>query len=595
MQDLVERQVARDERQHFGQHAAVFFPIFGRKAARDNPRRRSNDAISLSMVAQAVTSGFFVARRMLQRGSLHPVPRSRPKRQRQHEASRLRRLRTTLGLTQRELAEEFHVAHGAISGWESGKQTLPGPILKLLELYEEELGIGANDNALVRLKTSMLARNVALSSAATAAILQCTAMWLQGMLSSDERRNAITARAHSAIARNIVATLGELKGVAMKLGQTLSYMGYALPEGMRAELATLQAASRPMSPAAISEIFLQEFGEPPRQLFSEWSSTPFAAASIGQVHRARLKSGEEVAVKVQYPAVADAMEADLRSAAVIDRLCGLLFRGQDRGSFLAEVRERFSEECDYFREAANQEEFRKLWAGKPGVRIPRVHHAFTRKRVLVSELVHGQTLECFASHASQSERNQAGATLWQFSYESMLRHGIFHADPHPGNFLFADGDVIVLDFGCVKRFPAELILSWRQILRAALERRRGDVYALLARSGIAPDMSRYDFDYHANAMLKFYVPWLRDERFRFTPQFAEDVWRAAVPDNPNKFRSNVPRDWFFADRLQFGLYMLLARLQVEAEFRQRILDLLYESNEPRPEEFSALEMSMLTT
>src|SRR4029077_13949540 len=112
------------------------------------------------------------------------MPRARRKQQRQNEASRLRRLRTTLGLTQRELAAEFQVAHGAISAWESGKQTLPGPVLKLLDLYEEEIGIGKDDHGFLRLKSSMIARNAALSRMAATAFTQGAALWLERMVSS---------------------------------------------------------------------------------------------------------------------------------------------------------------------------------------------------------------------------------------------------------------------------------------------------------------------------------------------------------------------------------------------------------------------------
>ena len=149
------------------------------------------------------------------------MPRVRNKSQKGVEATRLKRLRTTLGLTQRELATEFKVAHGAIASWESGNQTLPGPVIKLLDLYEEELGIGTDDGGIVRLKTSMLARNAALSRTAAAAFTQSMAAWLERMLASDENRNAITARTHTAIARGIVNSLGDLKGLAMKVGQML--------------------------------------------------------------------------------------------------------------------------------------------------------------------------------------------------------------------------------------------------------------------------------------------------------------------------------------------------------------------------------------
>src|SRR5215831_1949071 len=135
------------------------------------------------------------------------------------EASRLRRLRDNLGLTQREFAVEIHVAHGAVAAWESGKQSMPGPVLKLLELYEEELGIGDDVDGLSTLKTSFASRNFALSRAAGGAVARATAMAFERLLANDEHRNAITRRAHVAIARRMVETLGELKGAAMKLGQ----------------------------------------------------------------------------------------------------------------------------------------------------------------------------------------------------------------------------------------------------------------------------------------------------------------------------------------------------------------------------------------
>ena len=521
------------------------------------------------------------------------MPRSRNKSQKLKESARLRRLRSTLGLTQRELAEEFKVAHGAIAGWESGKQTLPGPVIKLLDLYEEELGIGADDDGIVRLKTSMLSRSAALSRTAAAAFTRSISAGLERMLANDEHRNAITARTHVAIARSLVATLGDLKGLAMKVGQTFGYLDYDLPEAARSEFATLQISSRPMSPASVAQVFLEEFSETPRKLFAQWSPTPFAAASIGQVHHARLLSGEQVAVKVQYPAVVDAIDADLRNAAIFDRLTGLLFRGQEPGSFLAEMRERFLEECDYRIEAENQEEFRRRWAGRSGLRIPQVHHEFTRKRVLVTSLEKGENLESFLRHAPQAARDRAGLTIWEFGYESLLRHGCFHADPHAGNFLFDGDDVVVLDFGCVKRFPAEHLNLWRGAMRATLERDPAAVRRLMLDASTVPDPARYDFDYDVGMLYHLYEPWLRDVPYRFTREFSERAWRISVADNPNKFRMNTPKDWLLANRQLFGLNSMLARLEATANYRQKMIRLLYEPNEAPPAPFAESELALL--
>jgi predicted unusual protein kinase regulating ubiquinone biosynthesis (AarF/ABC1/UbiB family)/DNA-binding XRE family transcriptional regulator len=518
---------------------------------------------------------------------------TRNKTQRPGEASRLRRLRDMLGLTQREFAVEIKVAHGAIAAWEGGKQSMPGPVLKLLELYEEELGIGDDPDGLSRIKTSFASRNFALARTASSAVARATAMAFERLLANDEHRNAITRRAHVAIARHLVDTLGELKGAAMKLGQTLGYLDFGISEEARAELATLQVISKPMSPAAIATVFIEEFGEPPRRLFAEWTPQPFAAASIGQVHRARLHSGEEVAVKVQYPNIVAAIETDLRGAALVDTMSSLVFRGQERGIVMAEMRERFQEECDYRLEADNQERFRRAHAGCPGLRIPRVFEEFTRPRVLVTALEQGENLDSFLAHASAEQRNRAAAIIWRFVVDSVFRDHVAHVDPHPGNFLFADGDVVVLDFGCVKKLPAELMVDWRQLMRAVLEGRSEVVRTKLLEMGFVPDPRRYDLDAHYRLLLTFYEPSLSEQPFSFTPEFAQRNWHEAMTDNPNKFRINLPRDWVFINRMQFGLYGLLARLGASGDFREPLLRLLYEPGEPRPEPISVREFARL--
>ena len=517
------------------------------------------------------------------------VPQSRAKSDRKSEAARLRRLRDTLGLTQRELAVEFKVAHGAIAGWETGKRPLPGPVLKLLELYEEELSIAPSDG-LTRLKTSTAARTFALSKAAGGVMVRVVASTLERMLADDAQAGAITRRTQVAVARNMVAALGELKGVAMKVGQTLATWDFATAAAPQAELRTLLTSSRPMSPAAIAQVFLEELGEPPRRLFAEWSPTPFAAASIGQVHRARLPNGEEVAVKVQYPAIVDAVTADLQSAVLVDRLAALLFRGQEPGVFLAELRERFLEECDYRREAEDQESFRKTWLARPGVRIPRVYPELSTGRVLVTELVQAEGFESFAASASPAAKNRAALTIGRFALESIFRHGRFNADLHPGNFLFAAGDVVFLDFGCVKRLAPDFAAAWRRFTRAALERDRQEARASFVEMRMLLDPERYDYDYHWRMIVAGHEPFLAAP-FRFTPAFVGRAWRMVMTDNPNRFRINTPKDWVFAMRALWGLYATLARLGAEGDFRESLLALLYEPGEARPPPFTAAEIA----
>jgi predicted unusual protein kinase regulating ubiquinone biosynthesis (AarF/ABC1/UbiB family) len=517
--------------------------------------------------------------------------RTRNAEQKKSEAARLRRLRDALGLNQRELSREFNVTHGAVAGWESGKRTIPGPVLRLMDLYEEELGVDPVDHGLRRLKTSKGARTLELSRAGLDLFTRVGASLLERVVGEPERRGVVARRTQGVIGKNLTETLGGMKGAAMKLGQVLAYSEFALPDAVRSELRALFTQSAPLAPSVVARLFVEELGESPRQVFAEWNSKPFAAASIGQVHQARLRSGETVAVKIQYPAIVEAIKADLDGARIVDRLATLIFRGQEPGVWSSELSERFFEECDYRVEARNQEEFRGLWARRRGFRVPRVFAELSTQRILVSELGSGQSLDEFAATAERESRNRAGIRIWQFAFESIFRHGLFNADPHPGNYLFDGETVIFLDFGCVKRFSSAHVASWKQLIRAILERDLVRACELVSGFGMAP--KGFDFDYHARLLAVLYEPWLTDEPFEFTPEAVQRTWAAITSENPNRFRFNVPKDWVVVNRLHWGMCAVLGQLRVRARFRPLMLDLLYAPGEARPKPYSRAEMSLL--
>jgi len=408
-----------------------------------------------------------------------------------------------------------------------------------------------------------------------------------------ERARVLTAGANAAIAARIAETLGEMKGLAMKLGQSASYLDFAIPEEGRAALASLCSRSRPMAPSVVAEIFVRELGASPRRLFAEWSPEPFAAASIGQVHRARLHSGELVAVKVQYPRIVEAIDADLKNSLLAERASALIFRGVEPGVFSGELRERFLEECDYRQEAANQQQLRRLWAGRDEVHIPRVFEELTTTRILVTELASGDDFETFAGRASQAEKDRAGEIMYRFAYESIFRHGLFNADPNPGNYLFHEGGVTFLDFGCVKRFPADHLVRWRALLRAILERDFSRAAALLVESGYVPNHEGFDFAFHHRLSLHLHQPLLTEGPFTFTPEFIERTWRMSWPENRNRFRMTTPKHWVFTYRLNWGLYAVMAKLGARGDWRSPILDLLYGEGDARPRPYADSELALL--
>jgi len=462
-------------------------------------------------------------------------------------------------------------------------------VSKLLELYEAELGL--DPEARGTLEISSASRNFALTKLGGNVLLRTLAGVLTRWVADDGQASAVSAHTHAAVARNLVEALGELKGLAMKLGQTLGYVDFLLSEEARAELRTLLSSARPLRAPRVAQVFLEDQQRLPRELFAEWSPQPFAVASIGQVHRARLGDGRVVAVKVQYPGIEAALEADLSSAEWLDRLASLIFRGQERGVLMAELRERLAEECDYRLEGRNQEEFRLLWAGSEGLSIPQVHLSLCSRHILVSDFSPGESLESFLEHATEAERDRAGLSILSFFIASFCRHGVFNADPHPGNYLFFEGKIILLDFGCVKRMKREQIDRWRCLLRAYLERKFDVARALLIQMEMVPDPAHYEFEDHHRMVLRTYEFALRQAPFQFTVAFMRRLVDVRGRDNRGKFRANLPKDWLFANRMVLGSFAILARLEAKADFRSALLDALYEPCEPRPAPYSDAELA----
>ena len=264
-----------------------------------------------------------------------------------------------------------------------------------------------------------------------------------------------------AAAEDIARSLGEMKGAAMKIGQALSFVDVSLiPAEYRTALSILQSDAPPMPFEQVEAVVAEELGAPISELFDWFSPKAIAAASIGQVHMAHL-DGREVVVKVQYPGVAKAVEADLRNAALLSGIARLgqkmlagLVGDIDVRALIDEVRERIGEELDYRIEAANQQEFADRFRDDPEIDVPEVVPERSSRRVLTTEYVDALRWSA-ALEQPQALRDQWGQVIARFSYGSVYVHGAINVDTHPGNYLFhEDGRVTFLDFGCVSRFDA---------------------------------------------------------------------------------------------------------------------------------------------
>ena len=258
-------------------------------------------------------------------------------------------------------------------------------------------------------------------------------------------------------AEDVATTLGTMKGVLMKIGQMASYIDDGLSPAVRRTLSRLQDSVPPMSPELAARVVEEELGMPPERAFASWDPEPIAAASIGQVHRAITLDGRAVAVKVQYPGIAETIAADLGNVSLLRRMLRITAPAQDVDALLAELRDRVLEELDYRREAENQRLMAAYYDGHPTIAIPGIVSELSTRRMVTSELSDGARFAELASW-SQQERDLAGETIYRFVFRSLYEVHAFNGDPHPGNYLFhGGGRVTFLDFGLVKHFtPAEL-------------------------------------------------------------------------------------------------------------------------------------------
>ena len=399
--------------------------------------------------------------------------------------------------------------------------------------------------------------------------------------------NLLTTKDGSAAALKAAEVLGNLRGLAAKVGQMASYIDGAVPEAYRhayeVALQSLRAATHASPPAAIQAVVEQEFGAPIDRLFVEWEAEPFASASIGQVHRARLDGGRLVAVKVQHPGIDRAVESDLRNAGMLQAMVGgILPRAVDTKRLFQDIRARFREELDYVREAENQRAFARMHAGDPQILIPEVITDRSRRRVLTTELFTGATLED-AAKLPESERAVYASTLWRFEFRGLLQYGQFNADPHPGNFLFQpDGKIAFLDFGCVQPMETHLRLAANRLHAAAVARNEADfsraVTELLQTRGGS-------YERAVTAYVRRSFRPIFEAPFRVTHEYVKEVVqgiRALKGELFAKDKSFVmpPRGLAFMNRLQFGFYSVLARLDTVVNYADIERNILAASASP---------------
>ena len=385
---------------------------------------------------------------------------------------------------------------------------------------------------------------------------------------------------HVRNAERYADVLSRSKGVLMKVGQLLSFVDISAAidrtygDVYQAAFASLQADAEPMDLVLVAAMIESELGRGPEELFAEFSPTPIAAASIGQVHVARLHDGTEVAVKVQYPGVADAIADDLANTELLFTFLKIAkgvvpqFRNFDVRAMADEFCERISEELDYGAELANQVEFIEYYSGHPFVRVPEVYPELSSDRVLTMEMVHGRRWTETAD-VDQALRDRWGEIVDRFFFGSIARFGMFNADPHPGNYLFHDdGTVTFLDFGCVKRLRPETQRGFWDIPIATLANDPDRLLRVYTEAGFCRPDDPPPADKLFAWFRQNFAALHRPQPFTFTPEFvAEVLGHLTNMDKDVRRHSNVPKDFVFTNRIFFGLYSILGALHATADWR----------------------------
>jgi len=401
---------------------------------------------------------------------------------------------------------------------------------------------------------------------------------VRGIGSAEERRAQLDEQFAIRTAEDVAKELGEMKGVLMKAGQVMSFVFEALPDEAQDALATLQADAAPMAPTLAANVVKEDFGKPPEKVFLDWADMPVAAASIGQVHRAIAHDGRDVAVKVQYPGVHDAIENDLDAAEVMYAMfSSMMLKGLDSKGFVDELRERMREELDYSIEAGNLAEFEARFQGHPWVRIPQLVPELCSPRVLTTEWVDGMSFDQLRRDESEDTKQRAAEVVWRFAQNAIHRYGIFNGDPHPGNYKFHhDGSVTFLDFGLVKRWSPGEWESLRPTMDAIIIDRDPDkLVAAMVNSNFLPAAHGLDPELVYEYVSSPYMPYLSDE-FTFTRDWMRDTLGVILdvqgPHAQVIEQLNMPPSFVILDRVVWGVNAILGKLGAHGPWRAMLLE-----------------------
>lgn len=409
---------------------------------------------------------------------------------------------------------------------------------------------------------SRLARSAVLGKA----LLKAGSVHAKDSLRKALRNDTDHQETEERLAKIVMDALGELKGVSVKIAQQVALMFPFLPETYLNEMQKSFQGVAPINRALLRKRIKQEFGGYPEALFETFDAIPLGSASLGQVHRVRYH-GRELALKVQYPGIASTLESDL---SLVRMGFKRFAKGNDVQAIMQEISERLHEEVDYLQEADNIEYFRRR-IDRPNIHIPEVVPELCTRQILATTLLKGQTLnQLLDAYPPQEVRDHYAQLMFDTLFEMLYRHRSIHADPNPGNFLFLpEGNLGMLDFGCIKRFDETFLHSFSTLHKALI---KGADDAFLTQCYVQlgmvdPDTPQKMLMFYTEVIKpldRIYIEIFQDDHYRFSSErsftkrgFATvmEVYRKQF-DSVHKFNA----DFLFLDRTILGYYAIFEQM-----------------------------------
>ena len=395
---------------------------------------------------------------------------------------------------------------------------------------------------------------------------------VQSVFSAEEKADARKKLAYEKMADDIVGTLGDLKGAVMKIGQIASQTQDLLPKEFSEALKKLQKEAPPVDFSVIKSQIESELERSLEDVYRYFDETPFASASIGQVHRAVTHEGQEVVVKVQYPGVDKSCDSDLKQLRLTLKLGGLLKLPKDSvDALFSEIQDRLHEELDYINEANNIRLFAAFHKSHSNIAVPKVYDELSTRHILTLEYLEGDHAdELVEKGYSQSEINQLGENLFYMLAQHLFEFQKIHGDPHPGNFAFRkDGKIIIYDFGCIKILKPDIVEAYKNAIQASLSEDYDAVDDALKRLGARVDGKESPGESYYKVWRNiFFDPFLVDSDYDFK-EASLHIDAAKNTALLFKYLSHFkpPVESLYIDRMISGHYWLIKSMGVEANFR----------------------------